>query len=68
VLDRIELRPTSIEKEIFPPMAAEGKLYAMVLEGAWRLFRSGAVVVWVCMCVLAVADVCRRCFCLPPFS
>jgi mannose-1-phosphate guanylyltransferase len=33
VLDRIELRPTSIEKEVFPPLAAEGKLFAMVLEG-----------------------------------
>ena len=35
VLDRIELRPTSIEKEIFPPLAAEGKLFAMVLPGFW---------------------------------
>jgi mannose-1-phosphate guanylyltransferase len=33
VLDRIELRPTSIEKEVFPPLAAEGKLFAMVLKG-----------------------------------
>lgn len=35
VLDRIELRPTSIEKEIFPAMAAVGDLYAMVLPGYW---------------------------------
>lgn len=35
VLDRIELRPTSIEKEVFPNIAAEGKLYAMVLPGFW---------------------------------
>ncbi|KAK2972309.1 hypothetical protein RJ640_014367 [Escallonia rubra] len=35
VLDRIELRPTSIEKEIFPSIAAEEKLYAMVLHGFW---------------------------------
>ena len=35
VLDRIELRPTSIEKEVFPPLASEGKLFAMVLEGFW---------------------------------
>ena len=35
VLDRIELRPTSIEKEIFPPLASEGKLFAMVLPGFW---------------------------------
>ncbi|KAK5835496.1 hypothetical protein PVK06_011186 [Gossypium arboreum] len=35
VLDRIELRPTSIEKEIFPKIAAEKKLYAIVLPGFW---------------------------------
>ncbi|KAG9138834.1 hypothetical protein Leryth_007453 [Lithospermum erythrorhizon] len=35
VLDRIELRPTSIEKEIFPEIAAENKLFAMVLPGFW---------------------------------
>lgn len=35
VLDRIELRPTSIEKEIFPGMADEGQLYAMDLDGFW---------------------------------
>ena len=35
VLDRIELRPTSIEKEVFPKIAAENKLYAMVLPGFW---------------------------------
>lgn len=35
VLDRISLRPTSIEKEVFPPLAAEGKLFATVLEGFW---------------------------------
>ncbi|GMY14488.1 mannose-1-phosphate guanylyltransferase 1 [Fagus crenata] len=35
VLDRIELRPTSIEKEVFPKIAAEQKLYAMVLPGFW---------------------------------
>uniref|UniRef100_A0A164TNS0 Uncharacterized protein n=1 Tax=Daucus carota subsp. sativus TaxID=79200 RepID=A0A164TNS0_DAUCS len=34
-LDRIELRPTSIEKEVFPKIAAEKKLYAMVLPGFW---------------------------------
>ena len=33
VLDRIELRPTSIEKEIFPVMAADGDLFAMDLKG-----------------------------------
>ena len=33
VLDRIELRPTSIEKEIFPNMAVDDNLYAMELQG-----------------------------------
>lgn len=35
VLSRIELRPTSIEKEIFPMMSQESQLYAMELEGFW---------------------------------
>ncbi|WOG93963.1 hypothetical protein DCAR_0313253 [Daucus carota subsp. sativus] len=35
VLDRIELRPTSIEKEVFPQIAGEKKLFAMVLPGFW---------------------------------
>ena len=35
VLKRIELRPTSIEKEVFPDMAREGQLYAMELQGFW---------------------------------
>lgn len=35
VLDRIQLKPTSIEKEIFPKIAAEKQLYAMVLPGFW---------------------------------
>ncbi|KAB2598289.1 mannose-1-phosphate guanylyltransferase 1-like [Pyrus ussuriensis x Pyrus communis] len=35
VLDKIELRPTSIEKEVFPNIAAENKLFAMVLPGFW---------------------------------
>ncbi|ESR42412.1 hypothetical protein CICLE_v10012040mg [Citrus x clementina] len=35
VLDRIELKPTSIEKEVFPEIAAENKLFAMVLPGFW---------------------------------
>jgi mannose-1-phosphate guanylyltransferase len=35
VLDHIELRPTSIEKEVFPKIAAAKKLYAMVLPGFW---------------------------------
>ncbi|KAK9983097.1 hypothetical protein SO802_032622 [Lithocarpus litseifolius] len=35
VLDRIELWPTSIENEVFPKIAAEKKLYAMLLPGFW---------------------------------
>ncbi|KAF5733839.1 GDP-mannose pyrophosphorylase [Tripterygium wilfordii] len=35
VLDRIELRPTSTEKEVFPKIAADNKLFAMVLPGFW---------------------------------
>ncbi|KAK1265599.1 Mannose-1-phosphate guanylyltransferase 1 [Acorus gramineus] len=35
VLDWIELKPTSIEKEVFPKIAAEEKLFAMVLPGFW---------------------------------
>eukprot|EP01101_Sappina_pedata_P001304 TRINITY_DN1139_c0_g1_i2.p1 TRINITY_DN1139_c0_g1~~TRINITY_DN1139_c0_g1_i2.p1 ORF type:complete len:366 (+),score=150.77 TRINITY_DN1139_c0_g1_i2:111-1208(+) len=35
MLDRIELRPTSIEKEIFPVMASEGQLYSFELQGFW---------------------------------
>lgn len=35
MLSRIQLRPTSIEKEIFPFMAEEGHLYAMELQGFW---------------------------------
>eukprot|EP00878_Enallax_costatus_P018764 GHUV01019772.1.p1 GENE.GHUV01019772.1~~GHUV01019772.1.p1 ORF type:complete len:277 (+),score=82.82 GHUV01019772.1:125-955(+) len=35
VLDRIELRPTSIEKEVFPHVAADGGLYAFTLGGYW---------------------------------
>jgi mannose-1-phosphate guanylyltransferase len=35
VLDRIELRPTSIEKETFPAMVRDGQLHWMDLEGFW---------------------------------
>ncbi|KAJ0458409.1 putative nucleotidyltransferase [Helianthus annuus] len=35
VLDRIELKPTSIEKEIFPKIASANQLFAMVLPGFW---------------------------------
>lgn len=35
ILDRIQLKPTSIEREIFPHMAADKTLYSMVLPGYW---------------------------------
>ena len=35
VLDRIEMRPTSIEKETFPLIARDGKLFAFTLPGYW---------------------------------
>jgi len=35
ILDRIEPKPTSIEKEIFPVMATQGQLYSMVLPDFW---------------------------------
>ena len=33
VLNRIEIKPTSIEKEVFPSMAGDGELYCMELQG-----------------------------------
>ena len=35
VLKRIEMRPMSIEKEVFPFMASDEQLYAMTLGGYW---------------------------------
>jgi len=35
ILKRIELKPTSIERDIFPKIAADKKLYSMVLKGYW---------------------------------
>jgi len=35
MIDRIPLKPTSIEKEVFPNMAREGELFALELEGFW---------------------------------
>lgn len=35
ILSRIELRPTSIEKEVFPYMASDKQLYAFELKGFW---------------------------------
>jgi mannose-1-phosphate guanylyltransferase len=35
IIDRVQPRPTSIERDIFPQMAKEGRLYVMPLEGIW---------------------------------
>ncbi|KAK3750191.1 hypothetical protein QZH41_015412 [Actinostola sp. cb2023] len=35
ILNRIELKPTSIEKEVFPSMANDGQLFAFDLKGFW---------------------------------
>eukprot|EP00878_Enallax_costatus_P001450 GHUV01001601.1.p1 GENE.GHUV01001601.1~~GHUV01001601.1.p1 ORF type:complete len:411 (+),score=95.43 GHUV01001601.1:60-1292(+) len=35
VLNRIELRPTSIEREVFPHVAADKSLFAFTLPGYW---------------------------------
>jgi mannose-1-phosphate guanylyltransferase len=35
ILSRIELKPTSIEKEVFPFMASDKQLYAFELQGFW---------------------------------
>jgi len=35
MIDRIPLKPTSIEWEIFPEMAKEGVIYSRVLDGFW---------------------------------
>lgn len=35
ILKRIELKPMSIEKEVFPFMAEDNELYAMELPGFW---------------------------------
>lgn len=35
ILNRIELKPTSIEKEVFPGMARDGELFAIELQGFW---------------------------------
>jgi mannose-1-phosphate guanylyltransferase len=35
ILDRIQPKPTSIEKEIFPAMAKDSELHAMPLSGFW---------------------------------
>lgn len=35
VFKRIPLEPTSIEKDVFPPMAKEGMLYVLELKGFW---------------------------------
>ena len=34
-LDRVEAKPISIEREVFPQMARDGELYTFSLEGFW---------------------------------
>lgn len=35
ILNRIDIKPTSIEKEVFPFMAKQQQLYAFELSGFW---------------------------------
>lgn len=35
IVERIPMKPTSIEREIFPVMASEGVIYSKVLDGFW---------------------------------
>lgn len=35
ILDRIEVKPTSIESEVFPDMASDRQLHCMDLPGFW---------------------------------
>ena len=35
MLNRIQLRPTSIETEVFPPMASDNQLHAFDLKSFW---------------------------------
>lgn len=35
ILNRVELKPTSIEREIFPKMVEDKKLFAFALDGFW---------------------------------
>ena len=37
ILDRIEVKPTSIEKEVFPYMASEGELFCIELKGEEKI-------------------------------
>ena len=41
ILDRIEVKPTSIEKEVFPFQAADGELYCHELKGDNNNQKSG---------------------------
>jgi NDP-sugar pyrophosphorylase family protein len=67
VLERIELRPTSIEKEVFPHVAADGQLYAFTLGGYWmdvgqpKDYLKGEVEAAACRqpCCMSVLDSCK---------
>ena len=75
VLNRIELKPTSIEKEVFPNMAQDGELYALELPGFWmdvgqpKDFLTGkylyimifSILLCVCVCACVCVCVCVHC-------
>jgi len=50
ILDRIEVKPTSIEKEVFPFQAADGELYCHELKGdiilSEQLYAHGLVILF----------------------
>lgn len=54
MLNRIQLRPTSIEKEVFPFMADEGHLFAMELQGD---LKSTALYLYVLSWIFSTVDV-----------
>ncbi len=35
IIDRLSLRPTSMEREVLPQLATEDQLYCMPLDGYW---------------------------------
>jgi mannose-1-phosphate guanylyltransferase len=35
IFDKLELRPSYLEKDIFPKLSEEGNLYSMQLSGFW---------------------------------
>ena len=43
IFERIALRPTSMEKEVLPALAAEEQLYCRQLDGWWMNVRARAI-------------------------